>query len=87
MPGNSLHAANAEADLLDGSLYGREGSLSKKVKRTKVTDTRLSPRTSKPNENLSPLLGKSDIMDHTKAFEGKYSLLKRSSKIYFLTLN
>lgn len=71
MPGNPLQSANMEAEMMDNNVYGRDGTLSKKAKRTKVTDTRLSPRASKPNESMAQFMGKPDLIDHTKAFEGK----------------
>lgn len=67
MSGSMLQAA-IDNELMESQMYGRESSMSKK-KRTKVTDTRLSPRASKPSDNVSP---KHDLIDQGKAFDGKW---------------
>lgn len=67
MSASALQAA-IENEIMENQLYGRD-ERNKNKKRTKVTDTRLSPRTSKTNENSSPL-GKPDLFDQSKAFDG-----------------
>lgn len=70
MSGSMLQAA-LDNELIENHMYGRDSSMSKK-KRTKVTDTRLSPRASKPNDTtVSP---KQDLIDQGKAFDGEYTM-------------
>lgn len=64
-----LFQAAMENELIESQLYrDRESQLNKK-KRTKVTDTRLSPRNPKATENTSPTI-KQDVIDHGKLFDG-----------------
>ena len=62
-----LFQAAMENELIESQMYrDRESQLNKK-KRTKVTDTRLSPRNSKSVENVSP--SSKDVIDPGKLFD------------------
>lgn len=66
-----LFQAAMENELIESQLYrDRDNQLNKK-KRTKVTDTRLSPRNSKTMENVSPS-SKQEPIDPGKLFDSKW---------------
>lgn len=69
-----LFQAAMENELIESQLYrDRESQINKK-KRTKVTDTRLSPRSSKSVENISPN-SKQDLIETGKLFDGTRPLI------------
>lgn len=66
-----LFQAAMENELIESQLCRERDSQLNKKKRTKVTDTRLSPRNSKSVENISPNC-KQELMDPGKIFDSTW---------------